>query len=93
MKTADVREVKNGLSAYLRMVEQGECVAITHRGTVVAQLGPPPHATEEEAHSELRRRARAGTVRLGAPNRPDIYPRPAGRLPSQVVRELLADQR
>lgn len=89
MKTADVREIRNRLSAYLRMVEQGERVTITHRGTVVAELGPPTHATEEEAHSELRRRARAGTVRLGAPNRPDIYPRPAGRLPSQVVQELL----
>lgn len=93
MKTAGVREVKNRLSAYLRMVKQGECVAITHRGTVVAQLGPPTHATDEEAHSELRRRARAGTVRLGAPNRPDIYPRPVGRLPSHVVRELLDETR
>lgn len=93
MKTVGVREIKNRLSAYLRMVQQGERIAITHRGTVVAQLGPPTHATEEEAQSDLRHRARAGTVRLGAPNRPDIYPRPAGRLPSQVVQELLDETR
>lgn len=78
MKTAGVREIRNSLSAYLRMVEQGERVAVTHRGTVVAELGPPTHATEEEDHSELRLRARAGTVRLGAPDRPAAIPGSAG---------------
>ena len=85
--------MKNRLSAYLRMVQQGERVAITHRGRVVAELGPPTHATEEEAYTELRRRARAGTVRLGAPNRPDVYPPPSGTLPSAVVQELLDETR
>lgn len=93
MKTSGVREIKNRLSAYLRMVEEGERVAITHRGRVVAELGPPTHATEDDAYTELRRRARAGTVRLGAPNRPDLYPRPARRLPSQVVQDLLDEVR
>ena len=93
MKTSGVRELKNRLSAYLRMVEQGERVAVTHRGRIVAELGPPAHTTEEEAHTELRRRARAGTVRLGAPNNPDIYPLPSRRLPSGVVRDLLDEVR
>ena len=93
MKTSSVREIKNRLSEYLRMVENGERVAVTHRGRVVAELGPPAHVTEEEAYAELRRRARNGTVRLGAPNRPDVYPRPARRLPSAVVQELLDDVR
>ena len=93
MKTSGVREIKNRLSAYLRMVEQGERVAITHRGRIVAELGPPTHTTEEDAYAELRRRARAGTVRLGAPNRPDLYSRPSRRLPSQVVRDLLDEVR
>ena len=93
MKTSGVREIKNRLSAYLRMVEQGERVAITHRGRIVAELGPPTHTTEEDAYAELRRRARAGTVRLGAPNRPDLYSSPSRRLPSQVVRDLLDEVR
>ena len=93
MKTADVREIKNRLSAYLRMVEQGERVAITHRGRVVAELGSPTHSAEEDAYAELRRRARTGTVRLGAPNRPDLYPRPYRRLPSRIVQELLDEVR
>ena len=89
MKKAGVREVKNRLSAYLRMVEQGERVAITRHGRVVAELAPPAHPTEEEATAGLRRRALAGSVRLGAANRVDAYPRPTGRLPSQVVQDLL----
>ena len=93
MKISGVREIKNRLSAYLRMVENGERVAVTHRGRVVAELGPPTHTTEEEAHADLRRRARAGTVRLGAPNRPDVYPRPSRRLPSRIVQDLLDEVR
>ena len=93
MKTSGVRELKNRLSAYLRMVEQGERVAVTHRGRIVAELGPPAHATEEEAQAGLLRRARAGTVRLGAPNNPDIYPLPSRRLSSRVVRDLLDEVR
>ena len=60
------------MSAYLRIVEQGERVAVTDRGRVVAEPGPPTHATDDDAYAELRRRARAGTVRLGAPNRADL---------------------
>ena len=93
MKTVGVREIKNRLSAYLRMVENGERVAVTHRGRVVAEIGPPTHATEEDAHAELLRRARAGSVRLGAPNRPDLYPRPSRRLPSRIVQGLLDEVR
>ena len=93
MTTSGVRELKNRLSAYLRMVENGERVAITHRGRIVAELGPPTHTTEGEAHAELRRRARAGTVRLGAPNRPDVYPLSPTRVPSGTVQELLDDIR
>ena len=93
MKTSGVREVKNRLSAYLRMVEQGERVAITRRGRIVAELGPPGHVTEEETNAGLRRRALAGSVRLSAANRPDVYPKPAGRLPSRVVQDLLDETR
>ena len=93
MKTSEVREFKTRLSAYLRMVEQGERVAITHRGRVVAELRPPAHASKDEEYAELQRRAPAGTVRLGAPNRPDLYPLPSRRLPSHVVRDLLDEVR
>ncbi len=95
MKTSGIREFLNRPGAYLRMVENGERVAITHRGRIVDELGPRTHATEEEARSELRRRARAG--RPGAPNRPpnrpDVYPLSPSRVPSGTVQERLADVR
>ena len=75
------------------MVEQGERVAVTRRRRVVAELVPPAPTTEDAARGELRRRARTGTVRPGASNRPDVYPRLPRRLPSRVVQELLDDTR
>jgi prevent-host-death family protein len=73
MRAAGIREIKNRLSEYLRLVAEGETVLVTDRGRVVAQLAPPPVAaapavTETEA---LRRLAAAGKVRL-----------PSGTVPS-----------
>jgi prevent-host-death family protein len=66
MRAAGVREVKNKLSEYLRLVRAGETVLVTDRGEVIAQLAPPPTyavpaTSEDEA---LRRLAAAGKVRL-----------------------------
>lgn len=66
MRAAGVREIKNKLSEYLRLVRQGETVLVTDRGEVIAQLSPPPLHTppalsEEEA---LRRLAASGKIRL-----------------------------
>ena len=48
---------------------------------------------ENDANDELRRRAKEGTLRVGAPNRPDLYPRLSRRLPSRTVQELLDEVR
>lgn len=67
MKAAGVREVKNNLSRYLRLVSEGEVVLITDRGEVVAQLAPPPTAstTSDTEELALERLARLGRLRLG----------------------------
>jgi antitoxin (DNA-binding transcriptional repressor) of toxin-antitoxin stability system len=70
VKTAGIREVKNSLSKYLRLVAEGETVLVTDRGTVVAQLAPPPVFTGKPAESDreaLERLARLGKVRLARP--------------------------
>ena len=71
-----VRALKNRLSEYLRTAQDGEPLAVTRRGVVVARL-VPPEAGGESRDEALARLARAGDVRLGKPNRPDLYP-PAG---------------
>ena len=68
MRAVGIREVKNRLSEFLRLVREGETVLITDRGKVVAQILPPPaylgtpHEGEQEA---LVRLARAGHLRSG----------------------------
>jgi prevent-host-death family protein len=66
MRAAGIRDIKNRLSEYLRLVAEGETVLVTDRGRVVAQLAPPP-AYGTPAISEdraLARLAAAGKVRL-----------------------------
>ena len=88
MKTVGVRTLKNRLSEYLRMVHDGERLAVTNRGVVVARL-VPPDAGSEMPEEALQRLARAGEIRLGKPNRPDLYPPPPGLLSDEEIQEAL----
>ena len=96
MRAAGIREIKNKLSEYLRIVAEGETVLVTDRGRVVAQLAPPPaHAppaiSEDEA---LRRLAAAGKVRLPKGNVPSPGAGPVPDVPAGIDLEaLLADVR
>ena len=89
MISVGIRELKNRLSEYLRMVRRGEEVLITDRGEAVAEPRQPVCLLEAAAHPELVRRARSGKVRLGAPNRADLYPEMPHLLPSGTARRLL----
>lgn len=69
MRAVGVRELKNRLSEFLRLVEEGDVVLITHRDRVVAALGPPPsfQRTVEEGEAQaLDRLARSGLLRAGS---------------------------
>ena len=96
MKVAGVREIKNRLSHYLRLVAEGEVVLVSDRGRVVAQLAPPPVLHPNAGSDErgaLERLARTGVLRLGSPGA-----LPSGRLPipervAVDVAALLADTR
>ncbi len=44
MRAVGVRELKNRLSEYLRLVKGGEHVLVTERGVVIAELIPPGRA-------------------------------------------------
>lgn len=45
MKTANIAELKNRLSDYLRLVENGETVEIAKRNVPIAHIVPLPKAT------------------------------------------------
>lgn len=96
MKVAGVREIKNRLSHYLRLVAEGEVVLVSDRGTVVAQLAPPPVQLPQAAGDEratLERLARSGGLRLGVPG---PLPSSEAPIPARVhvdVTAILAETR
>jgi prevent-host-death family protein len=46
MTSVGVAELRQNLSRYLRLVEQGERLVVTDRNRPVAELGPPPSTGE-----------------------------------------------
>lgn len=94
MKTVGIRALKNQLSEYVRIVQNGERVTVTSRGAPVMDLIPhAPHGLDPE--DELLRLARAGKVRLGSRTARVRYTRPPKdrRLPDEVVEALLDEVR
>lgn len=77
MRAVGIRELKNKLSHYIRLVEAGESVLVTDRGAVVAELRPPGaegrSAAVDPIAAELVALARRGRAVLGAPHDPDLY--------------------
>ena len=94
MKTVGIRMLKNQLSEYVRIVQNGERVTVTSRGAPVMDLVPhAPHGLDPD--DELLRLARAGKVRLGRRTAEARYTRPPKehRLPDDVVEALLDEVR
>ena len=73
MRAVGIRELKSRLSEYLRMARRGEEILITDRGEVIAELRQPGRSASEVQYPALLLHARQGKVRLGEPNRPDMY--------------------
>jgi antitoxin (DNA-binding transcriptional repressor) of toxin-antitoxin stability system len=85
-------ELRNRLSEYLRLVRNGEEFLVTDRGEVVAELRQPsPPVTFP--YPALAEAVRQGRVRLGQPNRPDLYPALGPVSPAGSVAKLLDDER
>ena len=67
MKTVGVRELKNRLSEYLRIVRTGESVLITDRSEVIAEIVPPGRlASDASLPPGLMSLVRRGLVTLGS---------------------------
>ncbi len=62
MATVGVRELKNRLSVFLRLVKQGERVTITERGRAVAVIVPP---AEAQIDPDIEALLREGLARWG----------------------------
>lgn len=89
MRAVGIRELKNRLSEYIRLVRNGERVLVTDRGLIVAEIRPPGTPIEEDPYPLLSDAARQGKVRMGAPNRRDLYPKFEKVTPDGLAQELL----
>jgi antitoxin (DNA-binding transcriptional repressor) of toxin-antitoxin stability system len=93
MKAFGIRELKNRLSKYIRMVRSGENVLVTDRGEIVAELRPPGQTTMAAEYPVLNDFVRQAKIRLGAPNDPALYPPLKKLLGSADIARLLDEER
>ena len=70
-----IKELKNKLSHYIRLVKRGEAIQVTDRGTVVAELRPPGEGHIDRTNPAVEALLRRGGVTVGRPNRADLYDR------------------
>ena len=84
-----VRELRQNLSKYLRLVAQGQSLEVTERGRPVAVLGPA-----EENDSPLRRLVASGRVRAPQGDLLDLAPPkgPVSTKGTEALEDLRADR-
>ena len=92
MKAVGVRELKNRLSEYLRLVRSGEEILVTDRGEVVAELRQPSPRIDLP-YPALLQAVRQGRARLGIANRRDLYRPLTPAMPSGSAAKLLDEER
>ena len=96
MRAIGIRELKSRLSHYVRLVEAGECVLVTDRGTVVAELRPPGAGTPSEVdpvQARLAELAHLGRAVVGAPHDPALYRARPRAVPDGAATRLLEEER
>ena len=93
MKQVGLRELKNRLSEYVRLVRAGEHVQITDRGQVVAELIPPTPAKGRDPVAGLATLERRGLLRPPAAEGRARYGRLPRLVPNGTVQRLLDEDR
>jgi antitoxin (DNA-binding transcriptional repressor) of toxin-antitoxin stability system len=92
MKVVGVRELKNRLGEYLRLVRNGEEILVTDRGEVVAELRQPSPRVALP-YPALLEAVQRGRARLGMANRPDLYRPLTPAMPPGSAAKLLDEER
>lgn len=92
MKAVGVRELKNRLSEYLRLVRSGEEILVTDRGEVIAELRQPSPRVQLP-YPALMDAVRQGRARIGMGNHPALYPKMSPLLPPGTAARLLDEER
>lgn len=91
MKQVGLRELKNRLSEYVRLVRAGE--QVTDRGQVVAELIPPASAPGPDPAARLAVLERRGLLRPPSAEGRLRYRRLPRLVPAGTVQRLLDEDR
>jgi hypothetical protein len=92
IKTVGVKDLKNGLSAYLREVRHGARVLVADRGTVVAELREPDGVFVATIDPSLAAWVESGVLTLPSCKKSPL-PRSPLRLAEGTAQGLLVDLR
>ncbi|MCE3242834.1 MAG: Prevent-host-death protein [Deltaproteobacteria bacterium] len=88
MRAVGLKVLKNKLSEYVRLAEQGETVLVTDRDRVVAELSPP----QKSRSPMLADAVLAEAVRQGWITPPSMpFGGPPPRKPVMLLRDLIRD--
>ena len=91
MTSVGIRELKNNLSRYVRLVGAGKRVIVTDRGRVVAELVPPAAArTTVSRYDEL---IASGVLRPALEQGDPLADFPRLRLPPGTAAEMIEEDR
>lgn len=91
MKAVKIAELKNRLSNYLNDVKEGEEILIKDRDLPIAKIVPIKVDSQDE---EMMSLAAQGKIRLGTGTvEEDFWKMPAPRIPDEVLRGVLEEER
>ena len=93
MKQVGLRELKNRLSEYMRLVRAGEHILVTDRGHPVAELVPPTSAMARDPLAALAELERRGLLRPPTAEGRARYPRFRRLVPTGTAQRLLDEDR
>jgi antitoxin (DNA-binding transcriptional repressor) of toxin-antitoxin stability system len=93
MKVIGIREIKNRLSEYIRLVAAGEEVLITDRGEVVAELKRPDSRTYADMPVGLISMVREGRISYSGKNNASLYPTTKRLTLRESSANLLSEER
>jgi len=88
-----LRELKNRLSEYVRLVRAGERLQVTDRGHVVAEVLPPGATGPPTPHPGLAALEQRGLLRPAKIRSRGRYPLLPRCAPSGTARRLLDEER
>src|SRR5215203_6492005 len=94
MRSASVTEAKNGLSALLALVKEGETVTITERGVPIARIEPMRELVDPDGR--IARLERAGVLHRGSGTLPPEFfsmPLPQTGGAGPTLSELVIEER